>query len=176
MSSNSEWTQILTAAVEKSIAETFSTTATTDSTITADEMIAKMNDAMKKIGPPPVDPSSVVLDQIRARRVDQIRSRREYIEAVEKENAAIQRKWDKEFNGRVLDIVRKALHRGLVQVAILPEFKYDARTMSQTTMDAPKIIEVRYDKYRKDAYWHLREQAEKAVRASMRPPNLHKVP
>lgn len=170
MSSNSEWTQILTAAVEKSVEDTLNPDGTLhrEPTITADEMIAKMNDAMKKIGPPPVDPLRNVLDKIR--------SRREYIEAVERENAAIQRKWDKEFNGRVLDIVRKALHRGLVQVAILPEFKYDARTLSQTTIDAPKIIEVRYDKYRKDAYWHLREQAEKAVRASMRPPNLHKVP
>lgn len=170
MTSNSEWTKILSDSIEKSVRETISTstTAATDSTITADELITKMNDAMKTLGYPPVDQGHIVLDKIR--------SRREYIEAVEKENAAIQRKWDKEFNGKVLDIVRKALHRGLVQVAILPEFKYDARTLTQTTIDAPKIIEVRYDKYRKDAYWHLREQAEKAVRASMRPPNLTRLP
>ncbi len=39
-----------------------------------------------------------------------------------------------------------------------------------------RTIEIRYDKYRKDAYQHVREQAENAVRATMPPPKLHRIP
>jgi len=115
--------------------------------------------------------SQVILDQIRARR--------EYIESVERENEAIQRKYDKEFNRRVLDIVRKAIHRGLVQVMIHERVEwvdYDDPKLKDVSLRPIRTIEVRYDKYRKDAYQHVREQAENAVRINMPPPKLRNVP
>ena len=99
-------------------------------------------------------------------------------DALIKENEAIQRAWDKEFNSRVLDIVRKAIHRGLVQVMIYE--RIDISTYddpNKTIANKPiRTMEVRYDKYRKDAYQNVREQAENAVRMNMPPPKLHPIP
>ena len=171
MSSNSEWTQILSDAIEKSVREVaYSTTASTGvaPSITADELIGQMKDAMKKIGPPPVDPARAVLDQIRSRNR----------ETIIKENEARQRAWDKEFNSQVLDIVRKAIHRGLVQVMIYEPLEYvDYENPNKTIANKPvRTVEVRYDKYRKDAYQNVREQAENAVRMNMPPPKLIPIP
>ena len=95
-------------------------------------------------------------------------------DALIRENEAIQRAWDKEFNSKVLDIVRKAIHRGLVQVMIYEKLNFpDYADPNKTIGDKPiRTMEIRYDKYRKDAYQNVREQAEKAVRMNMPPPKL----
>jgi hypothetical protein len=158
VSSNSEWSKILTDAIEKSVSEVgYSTTASTgvSSSITADELILKMNDAMKIIN-----------------------GDRDQRKALIKENEAIQRDWDKRFNSEVLKIVRKAIHRGMVQVMVYEPMKFvdPDEDLAKQSVRPIKTMTVRYDKYRKDAYQNVREQAENAVRVNMPPPKLHRIP
>jgi hypothetical protein len=94
------------------------------------------------------------------------------------ENKKIQLKWDKEFNRRVLDLVRKAIDQGgcNLRVAKMVPLDINSITGVSNTMVQPsyETYTVSYDAWLPEsmAYTRCREQAEDAVRHAMPPPDL----
>ena len=118
-----------------------------------------------------------VLNRINAQRMtpEELNNRRLFIV---KENEKRQLKWDKEFNRRVVKLVRQAIEQQAVclRVAKMVPFRIQSYGQDDTTIAAPKYEEytVSYDKWlpEVEAYARCREQAEDAIRHSLPPPDL----
>lgn len=170
--------------MNEAINEALSTTtaSTPPSSITAKELITQMDDAIKKIGPPPTpyDPAQRVLDQIRARRasVQELDAMRLEIS---RKNAKIQKEWDKAFQAEVVKLVRIAMETGQAKVTYMVPVAQEVHTLggpTATTIMAgrePRMAAVTYNPWlptEMAAYRDVREQAEKVVRLTMKPPEL----
>jgi hypothetical protein len=106
---------------------------------------------------------------------DDLNARRLFIVT---ENKKRQLKWDKEFNRKVLELVRQAIEQGgcNFRVAKMVPFKVNSITGVSDTMVQPsyETYTVSYDAWLPEsmAYTRCREQAEDAVRHAMPPPDL----
>ena len=88
------------------------------------------------------------------------------------ENQKIQLKWDKEFNRKVLDLVRQCIERGSVVVAMMKRMSVvppDATETVNMTMEQRLIIYPN-NMPEKQAYDFIRTKAEEIVRDNMIPP------
>jgi len=114
-------------------------------------------------------------DKLRGIRPEDLNARRLFIVT---ENKKRQLKWDKEFNRKVLDLVRKAIEQGgcTFRVAKTVPFSISPYSVSDTTFTAPsyETYTISYDVRlpETEAYTRCREQAEDAVRHAMPPPDL----
>jgi hypothetical protein len=94
------------------------------------------------------------------------------------ENKKTQLKWDKQFNRKVVDLVRQAIERGMVSLKVAKMVPFTLQTYddASTTTVTPSYesFDIWYDSSlpETEAYTRCREQAEDAVRKSMPPPNL----
>lgn len=100
-----------------------------------------------------------------------------------RENAKIQKEWDRLFNKEVLKLVRLAIEQGSATWHYTVPKVHEINTLGSAT--AQHIvgrevvkIEIRYNPFMTEqaAYRDIREQAEKAVRQSLEPPQLNKLP
>lgn len=157
----------LESIIEKSIAKTlkedYNTSSTTASTGTPTSFTAEeLNKSVKK------------LREIWAVSPQEEMARKAAVE----ENKKIQLRWDKEFNKQVLNLVEKAIQRGMIQYTIKESMSvYEPRVLtSAVTSQKSRVIVITYDKYDKSGYMKLREQCEAAVRQGMEPPKLIQIP
>jgi hypothetical protein len=134
--------------------------------------------------------SKYILDQIRARRIaveiqelqrghadiqpTLIMQRAELTDR----NRRAQFTWDKEFNFRVLNLVRKVIEQGSVHVAKMEPIKmYDPVSDAKINKMVEEHIIV-YPRHMESnaAYMYVREQAEKIVKTLMPPSDLIEFP
>jgi len=142
---------------------------------------AVLGEVNKKIKP---EPASIVdIEQMvnRASQSQHDRRSRERANAryqIEQENKKIQLKWDKDFNRRVLDIVRRCVEEGTVHVAMMTGLglaSYDKPVSIGDKIEHHTIVYPRH-MTAAAAYMNVREQVEKVVKTTMEPPRLHKIP
>lgn len=100
---------------------------------------------------------------------------------IEQENKKIQLRWDKEFNRKVLDLVRRCVEEGTVHAAKMKSLSTadmqwtDADTRDTVGVERYTIVYPRH-MTSNAAYMNVREQAEKIVKTTMEPPKLHRIP
>lgn len=101
---------------------------------------------------------------------------------IEEKNRKIQLDWDKKFNESVLRLVRIAIENGSAKWHYLDSSSlnsYNTFSVPDNFLDMEKnTVEIVYNRrLSKDAaYLDIREQAENAVRLSMKPPELLPLP
>lgn len=142
-------------------------TASTGSTITVEKLVADIADAEQAI-------KAIKSKETQSRERANVRYQ------IEQENKKIQLKWDKDFNRRVLDIVRRCVEQGQVAVATYEKIgSYDPSVMNATTIgDKVKHHTITYPRGMSaaEAYMNVREQVEKVVKTTTEPPRLHRIP
>jgi len=117
---------------------------------------------------------SVVANKVQAITAKELNRRT----LISNENKKRQLAWDKEFNRKVVELVRKAIDQGGVslRVAHLPPVPQIVEPSSEVAVEKIdyEVFHVRYDSFLPEpvAYARCREQAENAVRNSMKPPDL----
>jgi hypothetical protein len=155
-----ELESLIEKEIVKSLNEGYTTSSTTASTGTPTSFTAEeLNKSVKK------------LREVWAVSPQEEMARKAAVE----ENKKIQLRWDKEFNKQVLNLVEKAIQRGMYQYTVKQPMSIPPDS-NATVAVKTNVIVITYDKYDKNGYMKVREQCEAAVRQNMEPPKLIRIP
>ena len=175
---SSDMERMMNEAITEAITDGFTTSTSTysqnnpPSTITAEKLIQDMNNAIKKI--PGGRKTQKELDELNMLRWE-----------ISARNEKIQKQWNKEFHSEVLRLVRTAMELGQANLTYMVPVGQNVNTLDSMTATQvmvarePRIFTIVYNDWIEnelERYKDIREQAEKAVRLSKKPPDLHPLP
>lgn len=118
------------------------------------------------------------LDEFQATVLSRVNKKADYLTEqrakIAIENQKIQLKWDKEFNRKVLDLVRQCIECGSVVVATNRMSVVPSDTTATETLNMMEQRLIIYPNHMpgKQAYAYVRTEAERIVRDNTIPPQL----